>query len=139
MSAEKKLQIAIVHTNPDVVSVMERALNQAGYLTAHYIPHDWLELHVADSLAFFASSPPDLVVYDIVTPYGENIRRFKEMMAAPKLCEIPFLLTTIDRNLVENIDSSLPYAVIRGLPFDVETFVAQVSFELASKNISRAS
>ena len=83
--------VAVINTNPDVVELLKARIEAAGFVV--------LVVHIAEIRAgldlkgLVAQHDPQVIVYDIVAPYGRNWR-FLEHLRATLLKGRRFVMTT---------------------------------------------
>jgi CheY-like chemotaxis protein len=121
-SVVKKPVVALIQSNPDVAHEISAALENQGFLVATYVPGDFLLRHKRELIEFLRFNHAEALIYDIATPYFENWEAFEEIRSESGLQDQPYLLTTIDKNLLQNVTSVAPYFEIRGSQFDRNLF-----------------
>jgi len=112
--------VALIQSNPGVAEEIEHILENHGFRTVTYVPHDFFQRHEKDVVALLESHKPDAVIYDIVTPYAENWKVFKKIQS--QFHGKSYLITTVDKNLLENYTSEPIYFQIRGRNFNSSLF-----------------
>ena len=121
-SNEEKPVVALIQSNPDVAYEIRAALENLGFQVVSYTPRDFLRRHQAELVSLIQSSHADAIVYDITTPYFENWETFQDVREQCHMTGSPYLITTVDKNLLQNVTSEAPYFEIRGKQFDHSLF-----------------
>ena len=91
---------AVVNTNPDLVELLKARIEAAGFVV--------LVLHIADIRsgldlnAVITQHDPQVIVYDIVAPFGRNWRFF-EHLRATLLKGRRFVLTTANATALQRL------------------------------------
>src|SRR5688500_4268360 len=87
----KQPVVAVINTNPDLVELLKARIEAAGFVV--------LVIHVAeiraglDVEAVMSQHDPQVIVYDVVSPFERNWR-FLEHLRATSLSGPRFVLTT---------------------------------------------
>lgn len=117
---------AVFNTSPDIVELLRRALEPAGFVTVSAMTHD-IRDGIVDVNAFLGAHGPDVIVYDIAPPYDVNWRLFQHICRLPAMKGRPIVLTSVNPRHVEQLAGShhKVFEVV-GKPLDLDIIVSAV-------------
>jgi DNA-binding NtrC family response regulator len=118
--------VAVINTSPDVIDILRRALEPAGFVVVTAMTHVIREGGI-DFQAFIQQHEPVVIVYDIAPPYDANWRLFEHLSSRPWMDQRRFVITSVNAREVEKVartDQRI-YEVV-GKPLDLDQIVAAV-------------
>lgn len=87
--------VAIVNTNPDLVRLLQMALERAGFVVLIIHIED-LRLGTTDVDAMLRQHNPRVIVYDVAPPYEQNWRFLRHLRSATDFRGRQFVLTSVN-------------------------------------------
>ncbi len=118
--------VAVINTSPDVIDILRRALEPAGFVVVTAMTHVIREGGI-DFQAFIQQHEPVVIVYDIAPPYDANWRLFEHLSSRPWMDQRRFVITSVNAREVEKVartDQRI-YEVV-GKPLDLDQIGAAV-------------
>lgn len=97
--------VAIVNTNPDLVTLLRFYLEAAG-LVVFEIHLDQIRAGTADLHSFLEQHNPRVIVYDVAPPYQENWNFMEHLRNSPGFEKRKFVLTSMNAERVHQIVGS---------------------------------
>lgn len=124
--------VAVVNTNPDLVRMLQVALERIGFVV--FILHiEDIRLGSTSVDDVLNEHDPKVIVYDVAPPYEQNWRMLEHLRSSTSFRGRQFVLTSVNTRLLEKvvgIDETV--YEIAGQPSDIDA-VAR-----ATKEASRA-
>jgi CheY-like chemotaxis protein len=118
--------VAIVNTNPDLVNVLQLAIEQAGFVVFKVHIED-IKSGMADVDSLLEQHDPKVIVYDVAPPYDMNWRFLDHLRASTGFKGRRFVLTSVNaRRLHEVVGKDETVYEIVGLPRDIGDVVRAV-------------
>ena len=118
-------KILIANSNEDTVEMLRIHLENAGMVTvACHVPH--IKRGSLDFQEFMREHQPDVAVYDIGPPYEQNWVFWNLLRTTDAAKELPFVLTTTNRTLLQKVCGDCEAIEIMGKPYDLDEVVKAV-------------
>ena len=121
--------VGILNSTEDVIAILEQLLAGEGYATrAAYIPD--FKRDRRDLAAWLGALAPTAILYDIPPPYDENWAFYQRARALPEARPHRFIVTTTNREILEQSSGPLDAIEFVGRPFDLDEIAARVKAAL---------
>src|SRR5688500_15965242 len=98
----RSLVAAVINTSPDVVDLLRRALEPAGFVAVSALTHEIREGRL-DFDRFLTQHNPTVVVYDIAPPYDANWQLFQHVSDLDAMRGRKIVLTSTNPRHVEEL------------------------------------
>jgi hypothetical protein len=99
---DQPIVVAIVNTNPDLVRMLQIAIEQAGFVT--FVWHvDDIRKGATDIEPLLRQHDPKVVVYDVAPPFEQNWRFLEHLRTATAFAGRRFVLTTVNIGRLQEI------------------------------------
>lgn len=120
MSAEYKPApaVAILNGNPDMLDLMQQALEDEGYNVATALVAE-IKRGRVDFVEFMRRHRPLVIVVDLPPPFEENMTFFRLLRDTHSLDDKCVLLTTTNKKALEDLTGVKGVLEVLGKPFDL--------------------
>jgi CheY-like chemotaxis protein len=118
--------IAIMNTSKEITDLLTEVFKEEGYYTYSLFTYLFKKNQV-DFDTYITSHLPDVILYDIGLPYKENYELFKKLRTRPVVRDIPFVLTTTNKDALEKFIGKTHIYELIGKPYDLKEIVEAVS------------
>ena len=129
--------VAVMNTSYEVTEMIKTIFEASGYDVCDIFTYKlkYGEIKFDD---FLNKYKPDVIIYDIAIPYEENYLLF--LALAKKMAEkkIPFVLTTTNKKVLDDIVAETNAYEIIGKPYDLDNLVELVERALKNKQAINA-
>jgi len=117
--------VAIINSNEDVVEAIRLILGDVGFITvgAHLVD---FKKGRRDLVSFLQEHNPRVIVLDIAPPYEENWNFFQLIQNSQAARGRQFVLTTTNKNILEELVGKTHTIELVGKPFDLDEIVKAV-------------
>ena len=123
--------VAVVNTSEEVMSLLESVLQNEGLRTVMAFVPD-LKRGRPDVGTFLQQHDPPVLVWDIAIPYAENWTFFSAVRESEAARGRRFVLTTTNRQALEQLVGPTDTIELMGRPFDLDEIIAAVRRALAA-------
>jgi CheY-like chemotaxis protein len=124
--SDPAIRIAIINTSVEVIDFLRELFEGEGFDVVTAFAHDF-KRGSHDFPTFCATHQPAVVVYDIAFPYEENWQFFiTQILGANVLPASHFVLTTINKGVLDKLVGPTPTIELVGKPFDIDALVQAV-------------
>jgi CheY-like chemotaxis protein len=139
MKRPSAVVVAVWNTSRDVVEMMRRTLEQAGFVVVTALTHE-LRDGLVNVEAFIRQHDPRVIVYDIAPPYDANWRLFEHLRARPFMRHRQFVLTSVNAAQVEKVATKSTPRIheIVGKPLDLMELVRAVKEAARARPVRRS-
>lgn len=124
-----QLKVAIVNTSKEIVEVLEEIFQSEGYQTCSTFTYFYKE-NEGKFDEFIDTNHPDVIIYDIALPYKENFMLFQKLSGKMKDHQVPFVLTTTNKDALESIVGKTNTHELVGKPYDTQEIIDAVKHSL---------
>lgn len=118
----KPLKVAVLNTSREIMDLLIEVLRAKGFKTC-----DTFTKYLKDGKVEFDKyvrlNKPDVILYDIAIPYEENYMLFKSLAKSKVVKNIPFVLTTTNKKVLDSLVGKTGAFEIIGKPYDLEELV----------------
>ena len=101
-STDSPTVVAIVNTNPDLVRMLQIALERAGFVVLILHIED-LRLGASNFDAMLAQHDPRVIVYDVAPPYEQNWRFLAHLRNKTDFGGRQFVLTSVNVKRLQQV------------------------------------
>jgi CheY-like chemotaxis protein len=123
--------VAIINTAEETAQLLQELLDDEGFAPVAAYVVDF-KLGRQNLKAFFAAHQPQAVIYDIALPYEENWNFFcAHVLGAQFLPPERFVLTTVNKNVLDQLIGPNPSIELVGRPYDLEAILRALKRALA--------
>lgn len=119
------MKVAVMNSSKEITEVLELALNTHGFQTTSIFTYEFKN-HEKNFDAFIKKYAPQVILYDIAIPYKENYELFKRLSGRATAHGIGFVLTTTNKEKLEEIVGPTGAHEIVGKPFDLMNIINAV-------------
>ncbi|HEX7124346.1 MAG TPA: response regulator [Thermodesulfobacteriota bacterium] len=132
-----KAQVAVLNASDDILELLRRMLEHEGLttVTAHV---DDVKRGRLDLIEFLEAHDPDVILYDIAPPYEDNWAFFRLVRATDAARGRTFIITTTNKQALEQLVGPVGAHEIVGKPFDVDAVLESVRQALARRETFKA-
>lgn len=124
--------VAVVNTSEEVAHLLQQVFEGEGFRTvATFVPD--LKRRTPDPADFLLQHDPPVVVWDIALPYEENWQFFQSVQQSRAAQGRRFVLTTTNKQALEQLVGPAPAHQLIGRPFDLEEIVQAVRRALVER------
>ena len=126
-------KILIIDDEEDIVTLVKYNLEQEGY-TVHF------QYDGKNAIQTITSLKPDLIILDIMIPYGDGFELCKEIRATYGIDTIPILLVTAktqDHSIITGLEIGANDYITK--PFSIHILIARVRSQLRQDSRSTSS
>jgi DNA-binding NtrC family response regulator len=99
---EKPPAVAVINSTTDIVDILRRALEQAGFVVITAMTPDVRDGEV-DIERFVSQHDPRVIVYDVAPPYDANWALFQHLASMPIMQGRQFVITSTNARQLERI------------------------------------
>ena len=99
---EKPPAVAVINSTVDIVDILRRAVEQAGFVAVTALTHEVRDGEV-DIERFISQHDPRVIVYDIAPPYDANWHLFQHLASMPVMQGRQFVITSTNARQLERI------------------------------------
>lgn len=118
--------VAVVNTNPDLVRLLQMALEQVGFIVLIIHIED-LRLGTTDFDAMLSQHDPRVIVYDVAPPYEQNWRFLDHLRNKTDFRGRQFVLTSVNvKRLEQVVHKDERVFEVAGRPDDIAVVVRAV-------------
>jgi DNA-binding response OmpR family regulator len=119
-------RIAVINTSVELVNLLQELFEMEGFAVVTAFTLDFKQGRV-DFPTFCATHQPAVVVYDIALPYEENWQFFHaHILETHALSASRFVLTTVNKTILEALVGPTPALELVGKPFDLDLLLQAV-------------
>ncbi len=127
MKKDSKPVLAILNTSQELIEVLQIAFEDEGFKTVSYVTVDY-KSGEKNIPTLIEKHHPNAIIYDIAIPYEENWKFFKEL--SQQFQQIPVVLTTTNKDVLEKLVGPTGAFEIVGKPFDLAQIIKAVQSKL---------
>jgi len=118
--AKRAPVIAVINSNDDLVRALANELKQERYtpVTAHVAD---IKSGSENFIEFLERHEPELIIYDVAIPYEDNWTFLNMLRALPQCRDIPFVITTVNKRVLDSrVGQTDAIEIVGGHADDVE-------------------
>ncbi|MHB8575004.1 MAG: response regulator [Dehalococcoidia bacterium] len=133
VAARPRSVIAVINSSPDVVDMLELALQDEGYHTVGATLGELLQSEQS-LLTFLDEHDPHLIIYDVSPPYPRNWDRFQVVREVETFRNRRVMLTTTDKNALDRLIGPTDSYEVFSKPFELDILLSAVRQAVSSED-----
>lgn len=127
-----KIKVAVMNTSKEITEMLTEILNDADYATTAVFTYKFKNQE-EEFDRYVKENNPDVILYDIAPPYRENYFLFKRLYKRITVSQIPFVLTTTNKEALESFVGPTNTFELIGKPYDLQEILDAVEKAFRNK------
>lgn len=117
-----EIKVAVLNTSKEITEMLAEVLQGEGFVTCTMFTYKFKN-HEKEFDTYIRENNPDVILYDIALPYEDNYSLFKKLVAREVVKDIPFVLTTTNKEVLESLVGKTWTHELVGKPYDLQEIV----------------
>lgn len=131
-----EIKVSVINTSKDITDILENILSGEGFSVCSKFTFEFKDNDKSFD-DYIAKNKPDVIVYDIALPYRQNYLLFESLSNRKSVKNIPFVLTTTNKDALEEMVGKTSAHELIGKPYDLQEIIDAVRKAFAKKLVKK--
>jgi DNA-binding response OmpR family regulator len=129
-----RIKVLVMNTSHEVTDMLQAVLTGEGFDVIPEFTYVF-KREEKDFDKFLEDNKPDVILYDIGLPYEENYRLFLQLSKSKLARNIPFVLTTTNKDVLDLLVGKTKTFELIGKPYDLDVIIRAIKNAVTKKPI----
>jgi DNA-binding response OmpR family regulator len=121
-----EIKVAVMNTSKEITQMLTEVLQEEGFTTSSIFTYHFKD-HEKEFDKYVQENKPEVILYDIAIPYKENYFLFKKLISRDSVKNIPFVLTTTNKEALEGFVGETETHELVGKPYDLQEIIDAIN------------
>ena len=118
----KNIKVAVMNSSKEITQMLEEIIQDAGHTTCSVFTYEFKNQE-DEFDQYVQLHKPEVILYDIAPPYKENYQLFHKLSMREAADQIPFVLTSTNKDALESIVGPTSTHELVGKPYDLQEII----------------